>query len=335
MSLIDDLQSAYILRNLNSADFRYDVGKGKLLALNLETPGRQSVLFTSVVDDIMDEADDIGGHESSRQGRLMRLGTSINLDSRLTVRYYNLFTLCHLSNEWQIGCAGAVLGDLQRRRTVNYLPNDPDALVAFRIRSVEMFALFDSMFVNADTLVSLQILQSEYHPNSHLRGPSNSGAKESLSVYGLFQHLARTPQGKLKLRQIFLRPSTDIDLIHTRQKTISFLLRPGNAEALVQLSNELKKVKNMKSVVALLEKGVDIPGRKISIANNVWASLQRFAAYSLQIGESLRTLPGSENIEIIRKVRHGKFLYLTLGLKVLLGDQCHSAACPSSSRRAY
>ncbi|KAK6958086.1 hypothetical protein Daesc_000879 [Daldinia eschscholtzii] len=281
----DGQHSAYILRNLNSADFRYEAGKGKLLALNLQTPGPQSVLFTSVIDDIVDEADNNAGHESSRQGRLMRLGTSINLDSRLT-----------------IGCAGAVMGDLQRRRTVNYLPNDPDALIAFRIRSVEMFALFDSMFINADTLVSLQILQSEYHPNSHLRGPSNSGAKESLSVYGLFQHLARTPQGKLKLRQIFLRPSTNIDLIYARQKTISFLLRPGNSEALVQLSNELKKVKNMKSVVALLEKGVDIPGRKISIASNVWASLQRFAAYGIRIGESLQTLSGSENIEIIRKV---------------------------------
>ncbi|KAI0140145.1 muts domain V-domain-containing protein [Hypoxylon sp. NC0597] len=278
---------AYILRNLNSADFRYDAGRGKLLALNLETPGRQSVLFTSVIDEAVDETDEFGGQENSKQARLMRLGTSINLDSRLT-----------------IGCAGAVLGDLQRRRTVHYLPNDPDALVAFRIKSVEMFALFDSMFVNADTLVSLQILQSEYHPNSHQTGPSNSGsgAKESLSVYGLFQHLARTPQGKLKLRQIFLRPSTDIDMIQARQKTISFLLRPGNAEALVQLSNELKKIKNMKSVVALLEKGVDIPGRKISITNNVWASLQRFAAYSLRLRDSLRTLPGSEKVEIIRKV---------------------------------
>ncbi|KAI1407499.1 muts domain V-domain-containing protein [Hypoxylon sp. FL1857] len=282
-----DMQGAYILRNLNSADFRYDAGKGKLLALNLETPGRQSVLFTSVVDEPVDEIDDFGGQENSKQARLMRLGTSINLDSRLTV-----------------GCAGAVLGDLQRRRTVHYLPNDPDALVAFKIKSVEMFALFDSMFINADTLVSLQILQSEYHPNSHQTGPSNSGsgAKESLSVYGLFQHLARTPQGKMKLRQIFLRPSTDINMIHVRQKTISFLLRPGNAEALVQLSNELKKIKNMKSIVALLEKGVDIPGRKISIANNVWASLQRFAAYSLRLRDSLRTLPGSEKVEIIRKV---------------------------------
>ncbi|KAI1459397.1 muts domain V-domain-containing protein [Annulohypoxylon moriforme] len=279
-----DSRSAFILRNLNSADFRYDTGKIKLLALNLEMLGHQSVLYTSVIDETVEEVDDFG-EENSKQARLMRLGALINLDSRLT-----------------IGCAGALLGDLQRRRTAHYLPNDPDALVAFRIKSIEMFTLFDSMFVNADTLVSLQILQSEHHPNSHQRGPSTSGSKESLSIYGLFQHLARTPQGKLKLRQIFLRPSTDINLIRIRQKTISFLLRPGNAEALVQLSNELKKIKNMKSVVALLGKGVDIPGRKISIANNVWASLQRFAAYSLRLRDSLRALPGSENVEIIRKV---------------------------------
>ncbi|KAI2621077.1 muts domain V-domain-containing protein [Hypoxylon sp. NC1633] len=279
-----DLQSAYILRSLNSTDFRYDSGKEKLLGLDLETPGRQSILYTSVVDDTVNDNGEIEAQENSRQGRLMRLATSINLDSRLT-----------------IACAGAVLGDLQRRRTVHYLPNDPDALVAFRIRSVEMLSLFDSMFVNADTLVSLQILQSEYHPNSHQRGPNASGAKESLSVYGLFQHLARTPQGKLKLRQIFLRPSTDFDLISARQKTIRFLVHPANADNLVQLSNDLKKVKNMKLIIALLEKGVDIPGRKISVANNVWASLQRFAAYSLRLRDSLRTLPGSEKIDIIRR----------------------------------
>ncbi|KAI5865014.1 muts domain V-domain-containing protein [Durotheca rogersii] len=171
----------------------------------------------------------------------------------------------------------------------------------FRVRSVEMFALFDSMFVNADTLISLQILRSEYHPNGHQRGPSASGAKESLSVYGLFQHLARTPQGKLRLRQIFLRPSTDIDLINTRQNTISFLLRPGNADVLMRLTSELKKIKNMKSAIAHLERGVDIPGRRISVNNNVWASLQRFAAYSLRLRDSLQALPGAEGIPIIRK----------------------------------
>lgn len=87
------MQSAYILRNLNSTDFRYDSGKGKLLGLNLETAGHQSVLFTSVVDDAVDGADGFDGQENSRQARSMRLGTSINLDSRLTVGFYHPTTL--------------------------------------------------------------------------------------------------------------------------------------------------------------------------------------------------------------------------------------------------
>ncbi len=49
-------------------------------------PGRHNILYTSVVDDVVDEMDEFGAQENSRQARLMRLGTSINLDSRLTVR---------------------------------------------------------------------------------------------------------------------------------------------------------------------------------------------------------------------------------------------------------
>ena len=72
----------------------------------------------------------------------------------------------------QIGCAGAVLNYLSRRRTVEYLPGDQEALVAFRVGSIEMFSLADMMFINADTLNSLQIIQHELHPNSHMQGPT-------------------------------------------------------------------------------------------------------------------------------------------------------------------
>ncbi|KAI0542909.1 putative MSH5 protein [Xylaria digitata] len=276
---------AYILRNLNSTDFRYETGKNKLLDLQLGVDRPQTMLCTTIIDDTALEAD---AHTSrgSRQGQLMRLATSINLDSQLS-----------------IGCAGAVLSDIQRRKTVQYLPNDPDALAAFRIKSVQMFSLFNSMFVNADTLVSLQIMQSEYHPNSHQRGPtgSTSGAKESLSVYGLFSHLVATPQGKSKLRRMFLQPSIDIDLIHERQWAISFFLHPSNADALCGISKDLRKIKDMKYVVSLLRKGVGSVGRKITIANSCWAMLQKFAAYSLQLRESLRALPGAETVEVIKK----------------------------------
>ncbi|KAI0489521.1 muts domain V-domain-containing protein [Xylaria cf. heliscus] len=279
-------RGAYILRNLNSMDFRYEAGRSRLLDLHLGMDGPQSMLYTTVVDDAELEADNYQ-NRGSRQGQLMRLATSINLDSRLT-----------------IGCAGAVLNDIQRRRTTQYLPNDPDALVAFRVQSVEMFSLFNSMFVNADTLVSLQIMQPEYHPNSFQRGPtgSTSGAKEGLSLYGLFSHLAATPQGKLKLRRMFLQPSTDISVIRERQWTISFFLRPSNAHALCDISKDLRKIKDMRSIVLLLRKGIDSLGRKISVVNSVWAVLQRFAAYSLRLRESVRALQDAEKVDIVRKI---------------------------------
>ncbi|KAI1336455.1 muts domain V-domain-containing protein [Xylariaceae sp. FL0016] len=282
-----DLQGAYILRNLNSGDFRYSTGKDKLLSLNFAMQGPQSMLYMSAVDDDLDVADMYESYGGSRQSRMMKLGTAINLDSELTV-----------------GCAGALLRDIERRKTAQYQPDDPDASVAFGIKSVEIFSLFNSMFVNADTMSSLQILDSEQHPSSHQQGPagSNSGAKESLSILGLFQYMAVTPQGKNKLRQIFLRPSTDIDLINARQRTLSFFLQPGHSEALESLTKCLKNIKNMKNILSLLKKGIDNPGKKISVGNNVWVSLTKFAASSLQIRDILRAIPHSTNIDLIEKI---------------------------------
>ncbi|KAI1322005.1 muts domain V-domain-containing protein [Xylariaceae sp. FL0255] len=280
-------RGAYILRTLNSVDFRYEGGKNKLLALNLGMNNQQAMLYTAADVDNMLEGGEYTGQEGSMLNQLMRLGTSINLDSRLT-----------------IGCAGAVLGDIQRRRTAQYLPNDPDALVAFCVQHVETFSLFNSLFVNADTLASLQILRSEHHPNSHRQGPTglSTGDKESLSVYGLFCHLAVTPQGKIKLRRMFLQPSIDFDLIRERQRTLQYFIRPGNAEILEGLTKDLRTIKDMKYMMILLRKGVDNPGRKFSITNSVWAVLQRFAAYSLQVRESLRTMLEAEKVGIVRKV---------------------------------
>jgi len=51
-----------------------------------------------------------------------------------------------------------------------------------------MLTLDESMFINADALIALQILRSESHPNAHMQSSTKSGScgKESLSMYGLF-----------------------------------------------------------------------------------------------------------------------------------------------------
>lgn len=169
-----------------------------------------------------------------------------------------------------------------------------------------MLSLADSMFVNADTLAALQILSSESHPNGQMQGPdkSKSGAKENLSVYGLLKFLASTSQGKARLRQMFLRPSLDLDLIHERQRTISVLLRPENSQVLSSMVKMLRKVKNVKTSVLHLRKGVDLPSRIRSVKRGVWMALSRFALVSIELREAVRSLSGGENLAVVSRVRN-------------------------------
>ena len=132
-------------------------------------------------------------------------------------------------------------------------------------------------FVNADTLASLQILQSESNPNTHSQGPtkSSSGSKEGLSVYGLFHHLARTPQGKYLLRQYFLRPSLDLNVINQRLETATVFLKPGNNHPMNSIVKSLGQIKNMRTVMMHLRKGISNGLSKGGgIKSGIWSSLR-------------------------------------------------------------
>ena len=80
--------------------------------------------------DIYDDHNDSNGAGfTARQGKLLRLSGKIDIESRLT-----------------IGCAGAVLTYLQRRKAVEYLPGDTDANLAFYVSTVEMFSMAGFMW---------------------------------------------------------------------------------------------------------------------------------------------------------------------------------------------
>lgn len=177
---------------------------------------------------------------TKNRGKLMRISTWLDLDNKVS-----------------IGCAGAIIAYLHRKRSSAYLPGDPDANQAFHVARFEMFSLKGTMHVNVDTLVSLQIIQPASHPNAFNQGPGASGAKEALSIYGLFHHHARTPQGRTLLRQAFLRPSLDVDLIDARLDFVSVFVRPGNQVPREKLSKSLGRIKNMRNTVTLLHKGID------------------------------------------------------------------------------
>ena len=67
---------------------------------------------------------------TGRQGKLLRLSAWIDMESRFT-----------------IGCAGALLTYIGRRKAVEYLPSDEMVIDSFRISTIEMFSLKDMMCV--------------------------------------------------------------------------------------------------------------------------------------------------------------------------------------------
>jgi DNA mismatch repair protein MSH5 len=121
----DYLALPYIIESRPSPEFSYEAGKTKLVNLNLSTDGGPEVLFITPGYD--DACETYGGANEAgltgRQGKLLRLSAWIDMESRLSV-----------------GCAGALLTYVGRRKVVEYLPNDTAAGI-FGIASVEMFSL--------------------------------------------------------------------------------------------------------------------------------------------------------------------------------------------------
>lgn len=202
-----------------------------------------------------------------------------------------------------------MLCDIDRRKAAEFLPSDPDAAFAFRIRLLEMQALEDSMFINADALAALQILQSESHPNMQTPGSGGAAGKENLSVFGLFKFLASSPQGKTRLRQLFLQPSVDMDVIQNRHKTVALLL---NSHLIDDLVSTLKKISNIRNSLASLRKGVYHPGAKASVKKGVWATLQRFAAYALELRDTVHQIHQGQPNSLMAKVTRSNITESTL-----------------------
>jgi DNA mismatch repair protein MSH5 len=288
----DTTRLPYLLECRPNAEFGYDTSRKKLVNLRIGQRDGPRVTFV-VPGDILPQtgsraADDY--EQPDRQGQLLRLSGWINLESRLTV-----------------GCAGAVLSYIQRRRATSYLPGDGDASGMFRVGTIEMFSLSESMFINTDMLLSLQIMSTESHPNAQQHGPASKagsgGSKEGLSVYGLFQHSAKTSQGRMLLRQYFLRPSQNKATIDERLDTISFLVRPDNGDCLRRLSESLGKIKNVRLYTVNLRKGISQgTNRSGKLPSSVWTSLCQFAFHALKITDILAELEGARRLAVVRKV---------------------------------
>ncbi|KAJ5382814.1 DNA mismatch repair protein MutS core [Penicillium concentricum] len=286
----EDASSAYLPYQIDvrpTPEFSYSNAESKLLALKISSTHEQRIRFFVPQNGLAgpEEVDPEEMGFTLQEGRLLHISSSVDMENPVT-----------------IGCAGAVLSYLQRRRAA--APSPLEDGNEYRIRALQMFNLRDAMWINSNTFTSLQIIQSESHPNMFNQGPgkkSGSG-KEGLSVYGLFQHFAYTPQGRARLKQIFFRPSVDLNTICERHDFIGVFSRPDNLAALEKMTKALKHVKNLRPVMINLRKGISTGSAKITgFKTTVWASLLAFAFYSIDINDALREVSGAHILTLRSK----------------------------------
>ena len=122
----EDFAAPYLLQVRPSQEFGFESAKVKLSNLHLSSNTAPLMAFVTPGDaeSYEDYIESTEPEYTGRQGKLLRLSGIVDLESRLTV-----------------GCAGAVLTYLQRRKAVVYLPGDVTAQPAFRVSGLEMFSL--------------------------------------------------------------------------------------------------------------------------------------------------------------------------------------------------
>ncbi|GAA5864913.1 hypothetical protein JCM3774_004270 [Rhodotorula dairenensis] len=149
------------------------------------------------------------------------------------------------ANPLTLGCAGALLEHMSSARS---RAGDLQGH-AIELCGIELLRLDKIMIINSDALTSLQIFRDEAHASAH-----SQATKEGLSLFGIV-NLTRTPLGRAKMRDWFLRPSRELSVIEQRHDAVDCFLREDNHHVVDAIRSSLSQFKNTPLLLKKLGRG--------------------------------------------------------------------------------
>ncbi|KAI8819391.1 muts domain V-domain-containing protein [Fimicolochytrium jonesii] len=241
-----------------STDFIYQTAKNKILSLHV---------------------DEFDGPDLDQPGQ-----ANPSISGNKLSMMFQLESIISLENQEMVCCAGALLNYISKAKlTGAILERNIDMEVA----KVEQFNLKKYMQINADAMWSLQIFQDEAHPNMF-----SKRSKEGLSLFGILDN-TKTPLGRTLLKQWFLRPSMEVEVIRQRHAAVEFFLMTDIRYEVDQLRAALRNIKNIPRALRKMKSKATIPE---------WQMILKFAYYSLKVRGILREITTEAQLTLLQKM---------------------------------